>query len=99
MAAEFRKGADLNCLNCGVTTFCVNGLKVNHCPNCNIQVERPRDPEKAKLIGLAGVIGFLIVTGFVHAAATQTMPQFLVWLCVGSVFTFFGFIAMVALGL
>lgn len=98
MATEFRRGADLNCLHCGVTTFCVNGLKVNQCPNCKVDVTRPFDPERTKLIALAGTIGFLIFAGFCHSVATQTTPQFLGWLCVGTVFTFFGFIALVALG-
>jgi len=98
MAAEFRRGADLNCLNCGTITFCINGLKVNHCPNCRSQVDRPRDPEKAKLVLLVSVTSSLLMAGMLHAAVTQTMPQFLVWLAIGSVVAFFGFIAMVALG-
>jgi len=98
LAAEFRRGADLNCFHCGVTTFCVNGLKVNQCPNCHIPVKRPFDPEKSKLVAIAAVVASLLLIGFGHAVATQTTSQFLLWLCVGSVFTFFGFIAMVALG-
>jgi len=99
LADEFRKGADLNCFHCGVITFCVNGLKVNQCPNCKTQVVRPRDPEKAKLIALAGVVASLLLIGFGHAVATQTTSQFLLWLVIGSIFTFLGFIVLIALGL
>lgn len=98
LAAEFRRGADLNCFHCGVTTFCVDGSKVHECPNCKMHVNRTIDPERTKLMTFAGVVGLLILAGFGHAVATQTTPQFLLWLCVGSVFTFFGFIALVALG-
>lgn len=99
MAAEYRKGADLNCFHCGVTTFCVNGLKVNQCPNCKIEVTRPRDPEMAKLFALAAVVISLVLIGFIHALATQTTSQFLIWLCIGSIFVFFGFVVLAALGL
>ncbi|MGV3618008.1 MAG: hypothetical protein ACO1SV_22000 [Fimbriimonas sp.] len=99
MAAEFRKGADLNCFQCGVVTFCVNGLRANHCPNCKARVTRTRDPETAKLILLAAFFAVLILVGFGHSVATGTTPQFLLWLGIGTVFTFFGFIVMVALGL
>lgn len=99
MAAEFRKGADLNCLHCGTSTFCTNGLRVNQCPNCQTRVERARDPEKVKLLALASFVLASILIGFIHAAATQTMGQFLVWLCIATVFTAVGFVVMVALGM
>ncbi len=97
-AAEFRKGADLECYQCGITTFCVNGLKITHCPNCKTSAKKVRDPEKAKVIAFAAAVAFLLIAGFTHAVATQTTSQYLLWVCVASVFTFFGFLTLVALG-
>lgn len=97
-AAEFRKGADLECFQCGVTTFCVNGSNITHCPNCKVTVKKARDPEKAKIFAVLAFVGFAIFLGFSHAVATHTVPQFLLWFTVASVFTFVGFLTMVALG-
>lgn len=97
-AAEFRKGADLECFQCGVTTFCVNGSNITHCPNCKTHAKKARDPEKARAILFLSVVAFLLLVGFSHAVVTHTTSQFLFWLCIASAFTFFGFITLVALG-
>lgn len=97
-ASEFRRGADLNCYRCGVTIFCISGIKISQCPNCKNKVVRHRDPEKHRLFVMVTVVASAVTAGLLHAIATQTTSQFFLWLCIATVFTFFGFITMVALG-
>ena len=96
-AAEFRKGADLACFECNTTTFCITGLKVKRCPNCKSDFKK-RDPELAKITMVGIAIAVILLIAFGNAVATGNTSQFLMYLGMGSVFTFFGFITMVALG-
>ena len=97
-AAEFRKGADLQCYQCGVTTFCVSGLQHIVCPNCKsraARADRESVPKPQAYVTLAALafIGFLL-----HAIATHTAPQFFVGVCVVCIGSMVGFVTMVALG-
>jgi len=55
-AAEYRKGLDLHCSRCGVTTFCVSGHRVKSCPNCKlISINGVRKAKIKAMVG-AGVL-------------------------------------------
>jgi len=97
-AAEFRKGADLECFRCGVTTFCVSGLKVTTCPNCRFGSQNVVAKTKIKAKFLAAVAVSVFLGFFAHAIITQTTTHFIVGTCVAIVGSFLGFVTLVALG-
>lgn len=97
-AAEFRKGADLECFRCGVTTFCVTGLQVTHCPNCRYDANATQVVPSMKLKVLATVASLLFIAFFFNALATRTTSQFFLGVCIACVSSVVGFVTMVALG-
>ena len=97
-AAEFRKGADLECARCGVATFCVSGLAVTTCPNCKFSTQRVTARTRIKPKVLASIVALGLLGAFGHAIATQTTTQFIVAVCVICVGSAIGFVTMCALG-
>ena len=97
-AAEFRKGADLECFQCGVTTFCVSGLTDPKCPNCRFQAQHGSGNTKVKPGVYVTLVALLFIAFLAHAVATNTTPQFFIVLCVGCVGSFVGFVTLAALG-
>jgi hypothetical protein len=97
-AAEFRKGADLQCVRCGVITFCISGLKITTCPNCRYSTERVTAKTRLKPKILATVAASIFVGFLANAVMTQTTTQFIVGTCLAIVGTLVGFVTMVALG-
>ena len=97
-AAEFRKGADLECYQCGVTTFCISGVTQIVCPNCRARADRGDGQSKVKPQAYL-TLAFLAFAGMtLYAVANHTAPQFFVGVCVVCLSSAFGFVTMVALG-
>ncbi len=97
-ASEFRKGADLECYRCGVTTFCVTGLHEPSCPNCRNREQRVRAKTRVKPGIVVAVVAAILFVVLSLTTVTHTTPQFLVWLsltCIGSII---GFVTLAALG-
>lgn len=97
-AAEFRKGADLECFRCGVTTFCVSGLRVTTCPNCRFSTQRVTAKTRIKPRVLATVAALVFLAFFANSIINKTTTHFLVGLCVAIVSSAVGFVTLVALG-
>ncbi len=97
-AAEFRKGADLECFRCGITTFCVSGLKVTACPNCKSHPTETTEYTGVKLGVLGGLVGSLFFISLVHAVLTKTTPQFLIVSCLAALCSVVGFATLATLG-
>ena len=97
-AAEFRKGADLECFQCGVTTFCVSGLQLTVCPNCQSHSHGmvPRTRLKPKVL-IAVFVGLFLLF-FSGSVVTNTTPQFLTWAVLTFVGSAVGFVTLAALG-
>ena len=97
-AAEFRKGADLECFQCGVTTFCVSGLQLTTCPNCQSHSHGvvPRTRLKPKVLIAVFTLCFLLM--FSGSIVTNTTPQFLIWAVLTFVGSAVGFVTLAALG-
>ena len=97
-AAEFRKGADMECFHCGVTTFCVSGLKDPTCPNCKFKAQKVRAKTRLKPGVLLGFAVSILLFFFVHSIVTRTTTQFVVGFCVACIGSLIGFVTLVALG-
>ncbi|MDR3688827.1 MAG: hypothetical protein P4L46_05560 [Fimbriimonas sp.] len=99
-AAEFRKGADLMCGRCGVTSFCVSGLRVTTCPNCKLDSRRSRSIGllKPKVLAIFAAPAVLVAIGFGISYATHSTSHFLLGLCVFGVESVVGFVTLAALG-
>ena len=97
-AAEFRKGADLECMACGVTTFCVTGSRVTVCPNCRFKSNRIAPKARLRFKIAAAIVYCAFLGFFVQAINNHTTAHFLFRTCLALVAAFFGFIIMIALG-
>lgn len=97
-AAEFRKGADLECMRCRTIIFSVGGLVNVDCPTCASEWILIRSRNRVKKRAILGTVGVTLLAGLVMALATNTTPQFVTGFVVIVIGSSLVFVTLVALG-